>query len=144
MSVGHPRGTHSRYVIGCCVIPLEICGVKNNSRRITYGIGCIQLFQERLSEKVHATIPKRIVGNFEFTFFQKKCQRMAREAMDVCLRVLKESSKSRFDSCSVRKSALIISHITFRDCRVDVFSDNLSRNSCICISILSLSAPRIF
>ena len=41
MSVGHPRGTHSRYVIGCCVIPLGICGLKNNSRRITYGIGCV-------------------------------------------------------------------------------------------------------
>ena len=38
--MGHLRGTHSRYVIGCCLIPLEICGVKNNSRRITYGIGC--------------------------------------------------------------------------------------------------------
>ena len=41
-SVGHPRGTHSRYVIGCCLIPLGICGLKNNSRRITYGIGCVQ------------------------------------------------------------------------------------------------------
>ena len=28
---------------------------------------CIQLFQERLSEKVHATIPKGIAGGFEFT-----------------------------------------------------------------------------
>ena len=28
----------------------------------------------------------------------RKFKRMAREAMDVCLRVLKESSKSRFDS----------------------------------------------
>ena len=57
---------------------------------------------------------------------------MAREAMDVCLRVLKESNKSRFDSYNVRrKSALIISHITFRDCRVHSLSDNLSRNSCI-------------
>ena len=56
---------------------------------------------------------------------------MAREAMDVCFRVLKESNKSRFYSYSVRKSALIISHITFRDCRVHSFSDNLSRNSCI-------------
>ena len=46
---------------------------------------------------------------------------MAREAMDVCLRVLKESSKSRFDSYSVRSSVLIISHITFRDCRVHFF-----------------------
>ena len=54
---------------------------------------------------------------------------MAGEAMGVCLRVLKESNKSRFDSYSVRNIVLIISHITFRDCRVDIFSDNLSRNS---------------
>ena len=33
--------------------------------------------------------------------------------MNICLRVLKESNKSRFD------------------CRVHIFSDNLSRNSCI-------------
>ena len=59
--------------------------------------------------------------------------------MDICLRVLKESSKSRFDSYSVRNSiyqysirnsVLNISHITFWDCRVHIFSDNLSRNSC--------------
>ena len=31
----------------------------------------IQLFQERLSEKVHATIPKGIVGDFELTVFQR-------------------------------------------------------------------------
>ena len=54
-------------------------------------------------------------------------ERMTREAMDVCLLVLKESSKSRFDSYS----ELIVSHITFRDCREHIFSDNLSRNSCI-------------
>ena len=41
LSVSHPRGTHSRYVIGCCLIPLGICGLKNNSRRISYGIGCV-------------------------------------------------------------------------------------------------------
>ena len=52
--------------------------------------------------------------------------------MDVCLRVLKESNKSRFDSYSVSNSVLIISHITFRDFRVHFFfSDNLSRNSCM-------------
>ena len=56
---------------------------------------------------------------------------MTREATDVCLRVLKESNKSRFDSYRVRNSVLIISYITFRDCRVHIFSDNLSRNSCI-------------
>ena len=58
--------------------------------------------------------------------------------MDICLRALKESKKSRFDSCSVRDSILIISHITFRDCRVQSFSGNLSRTSCIsfCLPVL--------
>ena len=54
---------------------------------------------------------------------------MAREAMDICLRVLKESNKSSFDSYSVRNSVLNVSHITFRDCHVHIFSDYLSRNS---------------
>ena len=31
----------------------------------------IQLFRESLSEKVHATIPKSIVGGFEFAFLQR-------------------------------------------------------------------------
>ena len=31
----------------------------------------IQLFRERLSEKVHATIPKGTVGDFEFTVLQR-------------------------------------------------------------------------
>ena len=53
------------------------------------------------------------------------------EATDICLRVLKESNKSSFDSYSIRNSVLIISHITFQDCRVRISSDNLSRNSCM-------------
>ena len=32
----------------------------------------IKLFRERLSEKVHATIPEGIVGGFEFTVLQRK------------------------------------------------------------------------
>jgi len=59
--------------------------------------------------------------------------------MDVSLRMLKESNKSRFDSFSVKDSVLIISHITFRDCRVHIFSD-LSQNSCS----LTKSAARKF
>ena len=51
--------------------------------------------------------------------------------MDICLPVLKESNKSRCDSYSVRNGELIVSHITFWDCRVHIFSDNLSRNTCI-------------
>ena len=38
--------------------------------------------------------------------------------MDLRLRVLKESNKSKFDSYSVRNSVLIISNNTFRDCPV--------------------------
>ena len=41
--------------------------------------------------------------------------------MDLCLKVLKESNKTKFDSYSLRNSVLIISHITFRDCRVHIF-----------------------
>ena len=62
--------------------------------------------------------------------------------MDICLRVLKESNKSRFDSYSVRNSILIISHITFRDCRGHIFFDNLSRNSCILVCAVCPSNPK--
>ena len=43
--------------------------------------------------------------------------------MDVCLQVLKQNNKSRYDSCKVRNSLLIIIHssIAFRDCRVHNF-----------------------
>ena len=54
--------------------------------------------------------------------------------MGVCLLVLKESNESRFDSYSVRNTVLIISHITFRYCRVHIFSDNLSRKSAMQLS----------
>ena len=33
-------------------------------------VTCIQLFRERLSDKVHATTPKGIVGGFECTVFK--------------------------------------------------------------------------
>ena len=65
--------------------------------------------------------PERYCGQFLVHCSSKKFEKMARKAMDICLRVLKESNKSRFDSCSVRNSLLIISHITFRDCRLHIF-----------------------
>ena len=57
----------------------------------------IQLFHETLSEKVHATIPKGIVGGFKFTVLKRNLKELARKAVEMCLRVLKESNKSRFD-----------------------------------------------
>ena len=47
---------------------------------------------------MHATIPKGIVGGFEVHCSSKKFEKMTREAMNVCLRVQKESNKCRFDS----------------------------------------------
>ena len=74
--------------------------------------------------------PERYCGWFLVHCFSKKFEIMAREAMDLCLQMLKESNKSWFDSYSVRNSVLIISHNTFRDCHVHSYSDNLSRNNC--------------
>ena len=52
---------------------------------------------------------ERYCGWFWVHSFSKKFERMAREAMDVCLRVLKESN-----SGSARNSVFIISHIAFQ------------------------------
>ena len=58
---------------------------------------------------VNVTIPKGIAGGVEFTkHSSKKFERMAREAIDICL--LKESNKSRFNNCSHQEQC--IDHIT--------------------------------
>ena len=75
--------------------------------------------------------PEGYCGRFWVHYSSKKLERMTREPMGVCLRGLKESNKIRFDGYSVRNnrnSVLIISHITFWDCRLHIFSDNLYRN----------------
>ena len=71
----------------------------------------IQLFRERLSEKVHATFPKGIVGGFEFSVLQRNLKELARKAMEMCFRVLEESNKSRFDSYSRQEQC--IDHIPY-------------------------------
>ena len=71
----------------------------------------IQLFRERFSEKVHATIPKGIVGGFGFTVLQRNLKELARKAMKMCLRVLTESNKSRFDGH--RRQEQCIDHIPY-------------------------------
>ena len=60
---------------------------------------------------MHATILKGIVGGFEFSFFQRNLKELARKAMEMCLRVLKESIKSRFDSYSRQEQC--IDHISY-------------------------------
>ena len=51
-----------------------------NGPRIAY----IQFFRERLSEKVHATIPKDIVGGFEVTVVQRNLKEEERPSTYVC------------------------------------------------------------
>ena len=53
--------------------------------------------------------PRKVLWAVLSHFFSKKFERMAEEAVDIYLRVLKESNKSRFDSYSVRNSVLNIS-----------------------------------
>ena len=71
---------------------------------------------------MHATIPKDIVSGFEFSVLQRNLKELARKAMEVCFRVLKESNKSRFDSYSRHEQCIDhIPYSTFRDCRVHLF-----------------------
>ena len=51
--------------------------------------------------------PERYCGWFWVHRCSKKFERLAREVMDVCLRVLNESNKSRFDSYSVSRNSCI-------------------------------------
>ena len=91
----------------------------------------IQLFRERLAENVRTTIPKGIVGGFEFTVLQRNFKELARKAMKMCLRVLTKSKKSRFDSY-IRQEQFI-DHIPYYLSGLSGahFFDNLSPNSCI-------------
>ena len=57
--------------------------------------------------------------------------------MDICLRVLKESNKSRFDSYNVRNSVLSISHITFRD-TVSVYNYKTINNTMLGLTLGNL------
>ena len=105
---------------------------KKNSRQFTADfIAMYSYFEKGCRKKCTRQSRKVLWVILRSLFFKESQNRMAWEAMDLCLQVLKESNKSRFDSYKVRNSVLIISHITFRDCRVHIFSDNLSRNSCI-------------
>ena len=68
---------------------------KISSRKIKRRKNRLQPFRERLSGKVHTTILNGIAGGFEFSVFQRNLKELARKAMEMCFRVLKESNKSR-------------------------------------------------
>ena len=76
--------------------------------------------------------PERHCGWFWvlFFFFQRKLKELVRKAMQMCLRVPKESNKRRFDSYSRQEPCT--DHIPYYLSGLSrAFSDNLSRNSCI-------------
>ena len=51
------------------------------------------------------------MGGFEFSVLQRSLKELARRAMEMCLRVLKENNKSRFDSYSRQEQC--IDHIPY-------------------------------
>ena len=87
-----------------------------------------------MSGKVHATILEGIVCGFEFSFFQRSLKEYARKAVEMCLRVLKESNKSKFDSYSRQEQCIDHLPCYLSGLSRAHFSDNLPRNSCIQIS----------
>ena len=117
-------------IIIICQEAMSLC-----SHNLYKSTGSYTAVSRKVVRKSARDNPERYCGWFLVHCFSTNFQRMAREAMDICLRVLKESNKSRFDSYSVRNKSLIISLITFRHCRVHSFCDKLSRNSCIQLSM---------
>ena len=107
----------------------------------------MQLFREKLSEEVHATISKGIVGGFELTDLQRNLKEWHEKlAIDACLRVLKESEKSRFDSYYTVSGIVYwwdsmlpsgLTHAYF-------FRRSLSRNSCIYLILISIEITSFF
>ena len=73
------------------------------------------------------------MGGFKFTALKINLKELVRKAVEMCLRVLKESNKSRFGRYSRQKQC--IDHIPYYLSALSLahFSDNLSRNSCILI-----------
>ena len=79
----------------------------------------IQLYFEKcFRKKVHATIPKGIVGVFEFTVLQRNLKEWHERPWTY---VLEERNKSRFNSYSVRNSISYWSYAICRDCHVHIF-----------------------
>ena len=88
-----------------------------------------------LNKHAYTAIPRKVVGQrarnsperkvlwvvLSSLFFREIWKNSRRGHGHMSVTVLKESDKSRLDSYSVRNSVL------------HIFSDNLSRNSCICV-----------
>ena len=75
---------------------------------------CYRYFEKGCRKKCTRQCPSRKVlwVALSWISYPEKFERTAREAIDVCLQLLKESNKIRFDSCSVRNSVLV-DHIPY-------------------------------
>ena len=86
----YPRVKYGLYLTNYPSQPQETFMVSSSSSSSLSDVkrlksSCIQLFQERLWEKVHASILKGIVGGFEFTVLQRNLKELARKAMKMSL-----------------------------------------------------------
>ena len=88
---------------------ISLTELQNQMLHISFLLKVNTAISRKIVEKIARDNSERYCGWFWVHRFSKKF---------VCLRVLKESNKSKFDSCSVGNSVLNISHITFRECRV--------------------------
>ena len=70
----------------------------------------VQLYFEKGCRKKSTRQSQMLLWVFRVHCSSKTFERMAREAMDIRLRVLEESNKSRFDSYSARNSILCWSY----------------------------------
>ena len=91
----------------------------------------LQLFRERLSEKVYATIPKGIVGGFEFTVLQRNLKELTQRPRKCVGECLAESNKSRFDSYSRQERCIDHTPYFLSGLSRAHFFQQPSRNSCI-------------
>ena len=78
---------------------------------LTTLISTYSYFKKGCRKKCTRQTRKALWVVFEFTVLQRNLEELARKAMKMCLRVLKESNKSRFDSYSRQEQC--IDHIPY-------------------------------
>ena len=109
------------------------CAVQNQGITLmNYGYLYIyNYFEKGCRKKCTRQSRKALWVVLSLLFLKRNLKELVGKAMEMCLRVLKESNKSRFDSYSRQKQ--YIDHIPYYLSGLSRarFSDNLSRNSCI-------------
>ena len=84
---------------------------KNHYTTCTYDVKLYTAISRKVVGKSARDNPERHCGGFKFTVLQRSLKELARKAMEMCLQVLKESNKSRFDSYSRQQQC--IDHIPY-------------------------------